>query len=76
VVIESESRIRIDGAVVSPGELYPAMAAAVARHARDPKRCSTHIALVGSVGVPYDAVVRALDAGRQAGDDDVGFVTQ
>jgi biopolymer transport protein ExbD len=46
----------------------------VARHARDFKRLSTHIELIGSMGVPYDAVIRVLDAGRQAGDDDVGLV--
>jgi biopolymer transport protein ExbD len=67
-------RTTIDGVAVPAAQIYAAMAGAVLRHARNAVRLSTHIELIGSTDVPYDAIIRVLDAGRQAGDDDVGLV--
>ena len=74
VEIASSSRIFVDGRIVPPDALGAALAAAVRLHESDPKRLSPHIQLLASDGVPYQTIVDVLDAGRSAGDDDVGLV--
>src|SRR5579863_9762416 len=76
VEVGSSDRIAVDDAVVASDGIYGAMAAAIARHASDPRRLSTHIELIGDTSAPYATIVRVLDAGREAGDDDVGLVTR
>ena len=36
----------------------------------------THISLIADSAANYNTIIKILDAARQAGDDDVGFVTQ
>jgi biopolymer transport protein ExbD len=50
------------------------MAAAVHVHTRR-VGFSRHVALTAAKAAPYAVIIRILDAARQAGDDDVGFVT-
>jgi biopolymer transport protein ExbD len=74
VAISASSRVTIDGAYVPAAVLYAAMAHAVSSHGADPKHDSKHIEVIGSAAAPYDSILRVMDAGRQAGDDDVGLV--
>lgn len=74
VVVTRAGSIYVDGRRTTDGELYVALAAAVAAHRA--ARTSTHIAILADADAKYDAIIRILDAGRQAGDDDVGFVTR
>jgi len=76
VDVASGPRISVNGIAVTDAQLYPAMADAVARHDRDPGHFSSHIELIGASDAPYDAIIKVLDAGRRAGDDDVGLVVQ
>ena len=69
-------RTFVNGHLVSLAELYPAIATAVKRHDNDPAHFSEHIELLGSSDAPYDAIIKVLDAGRRAGDDDVGLIVQ
>jgi biopolymer transport protein ExbD len=66
----------VNGIAVTTAQLYPAMVEAVRRHDRDPNHFSSHIELIGASDAPYDAIIKVLDAGRLAGDDDVGLVVQ
>jgi biopolymer transport protein TolR len=69
-------RTFVNGTLVSLAGLYPAIAAAVRRHQYDPAHYSAHIELFGSSDAPYDAIIKVLDAGRHAGDEDVGLIVQ
>ncbi len=72
--ISKSGRITIDGTPTVFRTLYQDVAAAV--HAHENRRGYTkHIALLADKDAAYDTVIRVLDAARQAGDDDVGFVT-
>jgi biopolymer transport protein ExbD len=73
VTIARSGRIAIDGVGTTSARLYQDMAAAVRAHAR--RGDSTHVALLADKDAAYDAIVKVLDAARQAGDNDVGFVT-
>ena len=64
----------IDGVPCSSETLYARVAQAVASHTGRPGY-SRHIALLADRDASYDAIIRILDAARQAQDDDVGFVT-
>ena len=74
VEIASGPRFFLDGHRVAGAQLYRSMALAVERARSDPAHYTDHIELTGSASVPYDAIVKVLDAGRQAGDDDVGLI--
>jgi biopolymer transport protein ExbD len=50
------------------------MAAAVRTHTHR-TGFTRHVALIAANAAPYAVIIRILDAARQAGDDDVGFVT-
>lgn len=66
--------VSIDGAPTSGAGLYQAMAAAVHAHT-DRVGFGRHVALTAANAAPYAVIIRILDAARQAGDNDVGFVT-
>jgi len=66
--------IYVDDVATTNSELYVAIANAIAAH--QAARLSTHIAIIADADSKYDTIIRILDAGRQAGDDDVGFVTR
>jgi len=74
VAVSASGAISIDGAPVRRAGLYPAMAAAVRAHTHR-SGYTQHVALSAANAAPYAAIIRVLDAARQAGDDDVGFVT-
>ncbi|HEY7992774.1 MAG: ExbD/TolR family protein [Candidatus Eremiobacterales bacterium] len=74
VTVTRAGAISVDGIATTNNGLYAAIANAVAAHER--AHLSTHIAIVADADAKYDAIVKILDAGRQAGDDDVGFVTR
>jgi biopolymer transport protein ExbD len=74
VMVTRAGAIFVDGIATTDNGLYAAIANAVAAHER--AHLSTHIAIFADADAKYDAIVKILDAGRQAGDDDVGFVTR
>jgi biopolymer transport protein ExbD len=74
VEVTAKDRISIDGTSVSFARLYQMMAATIAFH--DHHRYSRHIALYADTNTSYNAIIKILDAARQAGDEDVGFVIQ
>ncbi len=74
VVVSAADRISLDGRPVGFAWLYRAMAATIARH--DALGQSRHIMLVADAQASYNTIIKILDAARQAGDEDVGFVTR
>jgi len=74
VIVSRTGAFYVDGRSTSEIGLYAAIAGAVATH--EAAHESTHIAILADADSKYDAIIRILDAGRQAGDDDVGFVTR
>lgn len=75
VVVTSDNRIWIDGKRSS--DPYRDLRVAVANHRRrSASRSSAHISLMADTDANWGTIVEILDAGRQANDDDVGFVTQ
>jgi biopolymer transport protein ExbD len=77
VEVSATNRIFIDGKLVQISNLYPAMSDAVAFHkAHAAQGFLTHVSLIADAAASYNTIIKILDAARQAGDDDVGFVTQ
>ena len=74
VMVTRAGAIYVDGVATTDGGLYAAIANAVAAHSGAHR--STHISIIADADSKYDTIVKILDAGRQAGDDDVGFVTR
>jgi biopolymer transport protein ExbD len=70
--ISRDGRVTIDGEYTTMARLYPAVATVVQAHRR--RRESQHIALLADQAAAYDTVIKVLDAARQAGDNDIGFV--
>jgi biopolymer transport protein ExbD len=77
VEVSATNRIFIDGKLAAMSNLYPAMTDAIAFHkAHAAQGFLTHISLIADAEASYNTIIKILDAARQAGDDDVGFVTQ
>ena len=74
VTVTHTGAIYVDDVATTASRLYGSIANAVAAHKA--AHLSTHIAIIADADAKYDTIVRILDAGRQAGDDDVGFVTR
>jgi biopolymer transport protein ExbD len=72
--VARSGRITIDGEPTTAARLYADVAAAVRSHEHR-RGFTQHIALVADKDAAYDAIIKVLDAARQAGDNDVGFVT-
>jgi len=77
VQVSANNRVFIDGRPTSEARLYDDMANAVNFHrAHAYQGYLMHIALVADANASYNTIIKILDAARQAGDDDVGLVTQ
>ena len=74
VEVTASDRVSLDGKVIQFAQLYDMMAATIAFH--DRHGYSRHIALYADSNASYNAIIRILDAARQAGDEDVGFMVQ
>jgi len=74
VAVDRNDRIWIDRKRSSSSTLYPDMAKAVAFHAVS--GYSKHISLIADADADWETIIKIMDAGSQAGDDDIGFVTQ
>ena len=74
VVVTRAGAIYVDDIPTDEAAVYGAISKAVATHKT--AHLSTHISIVADVDAKYDTIIRILDAGRQAGDDDVGFVVR
>ena len=74
VTVTGADDITLDGQAASFGQLYKTMAGAVHRHAQ--RHQSTYIELIADAQASYNAIIKVLDAARQAGDEDVGFVVR
>jgi len=74
VIVTRGGEIYIDDVATTDNGLSAAIANAVEAHKA--AHLSTHISIIADGDAKYDTIIRVLDAGRQAGDDDVGFVTR
>jgi len=77
VQVSANNRIFVDGHLTSINDIYGAIASAYAYHkAHAMYGYTTHISLIADADASYNTIIKILDAAREAGDDDVGFVTQ
>jgi biopolymer transport protein ExbD len=77
VAVTAANRIFVDGHPTTVNGIYNSIASAVDYHkAHAAQGYLTHISLIADSDAKYDTIIKILDAARQAGDDDVGFVTQ
>jgi len=77
VEVSKDNRIYIDSKPVTLATLYPTMVSTVQFHTQHANQgYTTHISLLADADASYNTIIKVLDAARQAGDDDVGFVTQ
>lgn len=74
IEVTRTNRIYVDGKLSSTANLYELVADAVSAHT-DRLGDKPHIALVADKDSNYDAIIKILDAARQARDEDVGLVT-
>ena len=74
VEVTANDRVSLDGQAIPFARLYQMMAATIAFH--DRHGYSRHIALYADTNASYNAIIKILDAARQAGDEDVGFMVQ
>jgi biopolymer transport protein ExbD len=76
VEVTANNRIFVDGRLTSINDIYSAMLDAYNYHkAHAVYGYTTHISLIADTDASYNTIIKILDAARQAGDDDVGFVT-
>jgi biopolymer transport protein ExbD len=77
VEVTAKNHIYIDGKPVASEKLYDVMATTIAYHDAHAKQgYNRHVSLLADQDASYNTIIKILDAARQAGDDDVGFVTQ
>jgi len=77
VEVSANNRIFVDGHLTTINGVYDAISSAYAYHrAHANYGYTTHISLIADSDASYNTIIKILDAARQAGDDDVGFVTQ
>ena len=76
VEVNAHNVVYIDGRKTSDARLYDDMATAITYHkAHAAQGYLEHISLTADSGASYNTIIKILDAAREAGDDDVGFVT-
>ncbi len=76
VAVTANNRIFVDGHPTTVNGIYDAISGAVTYHkAHIAQGYTTHISLIADTDAKYDTIIKILDAARQVGDDDVGFVT-
>ena len=77
VQVTAKNRIYIDGKPVESERLYQVMSDTIAFHTKHARQgYNTHVSLLADQDANYNTIIKILDAARQAGDDDVGFVTE
>ena len=74
VMVTRAGAIYVDDIATTESGIYTAIANAVAAHKA--AHLSTHVSIIADAGAKWNTIIRILDAGRQAGDDDAGFVTR
>jgi biopolymer transport protein ExbD len=74
VEVTAKDRVSLDGKPILFAQIYQMMAATIALH--DRHGYSRHIALYADANASYNTIIKILDAARQAGDEDVGFMVQ
>lgn len=75
VMVAASGAITIDGETTASSHVYDRMAEVVRSHSGR-AGYSRHIALTADSASPYGSIIKVLDAAREVGDDDVGFVTE
>jgi len=69
VEVTSKGVIFVDTSRITEPQLYYVMSQTAARRGR------LHVSITADAKAPYGLIIRILDAAKQAGLDDVGFVT-
>ena len=72
VVVNDKGVIYVDNTKTDTKGIYRVMYEAIKRHHLGAKQ---HISLTSDIKAPYGVIIRILDAARQSGVEDVGFVT-
>jgi biopolymer transport protein ExbD len=72
IMVDKTDRVAIERKMLSKKQLYPSIAEVIDH--RRLGRHSMHISLIADSDATWGAIIRILDAARQAGDDDIGFV--
>jgi biopolymer transport protein ExbD len=73
VEIDRSDRIAINGVLTNKNAIYEDMASIVSTHRKQGQ--TMHIALHADYNASFESVIKVLDAAREAGDDDVRFVS-
>jgi len=77
VEVTAKNKIYIDGKPVQSEQLYTVMSNTISYHQKHASQgYTTHVSLLADTDANYNTIIKILDAARQAGDDDVGFVTE
>ncbi len=69
VEVNDKAVIFVDGTKTDAKGIYAAMAVAAR------KKPGKHVSITADVKAPYGVIIRILDAAKEAGLEDVGFVT-
>ena len=77
VLVNSKNVVYLDGNRTSHDNLYTGFAHYVSLHRnRSRSGDAPHVALTADTDASWQTIVLILDASRQAGDDNIGFVTE
>ncbi|HVS45094.1 MAG TPA: biopolymer transporter ExbD [Verrucomicrobiae bacterium] len=69
VMVNNRGRITVDGALATETTIYYVM------YQASKKKPGKHVAITADAKAPYGIIIRILDAAKEAGLEDVGFVT-
>ena len=69
VMVNSHGVIFVDGTKADEKSIYYVM------YQTERKRGHKHVSIIADAKAPYGVIIRILDAARQSGLEDVGFVT-
>jgi biopolymer transport protein ExbD len=77
VLVNSNNVVYLDGNRTSLSNLYTGFVHYVALHRKHSgSGDAPHVALAADTDASWQTIILILDAARQAGDDDIGFVTE
>jgi biopolymer transport protein ExbD len=69
VTVNDRGRVMVDGQMANTQTIYFIM------YQESKKKANKHVAITADAKAPYGIIIRILDAARQAGLEDVGFVS-
>src|SRR5579872_295492 len=77
VQVTAQNRIYLNGKLTPIADLYDSMSRQIAfNRTHAAQGYTTHVSLIADQDASYNTIIKILDAAREAGDNDVGFVTE